>query len=161
MLNIFFGYDENAVLSVDIYFNNTYDEEWFDDPFVRKIVKTVDVSEVQSRQCILSPVFGQIPPERISGGAKALIMLYKDDDFYTDLIVFGSNCEELILDIAEKKDITCALSGYDVSFKTLGNKRHTTPIRCLNDGSLLMDSKEFIIKMLDVGIDETRGKLYG
>ena len=30
-----FWYDENAVLSVDTYFNNTYDEAWLDDPFVR------------------------------------------------------------------------------------------------------------------------------
>lgn len=35
MLKIFFGYDENAILNVDMYFNNTYDDEWFDDEFVK------------------------------------------------------------------------------------------------------------------------------
>lgn len=145
MLSIFFGYDEEAVLSVDTYFNNTYDEEWFDDSFVREIVKTVDDSDVMDRHCIFSSVLGQIPPERLSGGAKALIQMYKEDDFYTDLIVFGRNCEDFILDIAEKKDITCSLSGYDISFESLGDERHPTPIKCLNDGSLLRNSEEFRI----------------
>ena len=73
MLTIFFGYDEDAILSVDTYFNNTYEDEWFLHPFVRKIVSVVDGSEVRDRQLIVSPVLGQIPPERLSGGAKALI----------------------------------------------------------------------------------------
>ena len=149
MLNIFFGYDNDAILSVDIYFNNTYDEVWFDDPFVRKIVSEVDDSEVQDRQCIISPVLGQIPPERLSGGAKALILLYEEDEFYTDLIVCGRNCERLILDIAEKRDIRCSLSGYDISFDNLGDLDHPTPVRCENDGSLLKTHEEFVLKMLE------------
>lgn len=149
MLSIHFGYDANAVLSVDTYFNNTYDDAWLDDPFVKKIIRTVDDSEVQGRQCIVSPVLGQIPPERLSGGVKALILLYEEDDFYTDLIVCGSNCEDLILDIAERKDIFCCLSGYDISFNSLGDADHPTPIKCENDGSLLRNHKEFIMKMLE------------
>ena len=96
MLSIFIGYDEDAILSVDTYFNNTYEDEWLDDPFVRTIIRKVDGSDVQDRQCILSPVLGQIPPERLSGGAKTLILMYKEDDFYADLIVCGFNCESLI-----------------------------------------------------------------
>jgi hypothetical protein len=42
MLSIFFGYDEDAILSVDTYFNNTYEDEWLDDPFVRTIIRKVD-----------------------------------------------------------------------------------------------------------------------
>lgn len=150
ILSIFFGYDTNAVLSVDIYFNNTYDEGWLDDPLVRKIISKVDGSQVQDRQCILSPVLGRIPPERLSGGAKALILLYKETDFYTDLIVCGRNCEKLIMDIAEKKDISCCLSEYDVSFDNLGDAAHPTPIRCINDGSLLASHEEFVMKMLEL-----------
>lgn len=149
MLSIFFGYDENAVLSVDTYFNNTYDEEWLDDPFVREIIKTVDGSEVQGRQCILSEVLGQIPPERLSGGAKALILMYKEEGFYTDLIVCGANCESLILEIAQKKDISCSLSGYDISFIQLGDAEHSLPVRCTNDGSLMKTHDEFVLKMLE------------
>ena len=149
MLSIYFGFDYNAILSVDTYFNNTYDEAWFDDMFVRKTVSIVDGSEVRDRQCIFSPVLGQIPPERLSGGAKAVILLYKDADFYTDLIVCGGNCEDLILEIAQEKDISCCLSGYDVSFDSLGNAGYLTPIKCENDGSLLRNHKEFVLKMLE------------
>ena len=149
MLSIFFGYDENAVLSVDTYFNNTYDEAWLDDPFVREIIRTVDHSEVQDRQCILSDVLGQIPPERLSGGAKALILMYEEVGFFTDLIVCGANCESLILDMAQKKDISCSLSGYDISFKGLGDREHPVPIRCENDGSLMKTHDEFVMKMLE------------
>ncbi len=70
-----------------MYFNNTYEDEWFDDPFVKRIVSTFDSSEVSDRQLIISPVLGQIPLERLSGGAKALILLHGTDDFYTDLTV--------------------------------------------------------------------------
>lgn len=149
MLSIFFGYDKEAILSVDTYFNNTYDDAWLDDPFVKKIINVVDKSEVLDRQCILSPVLGQIPPERISGGAKALILMYEEDEFYTDLIVCGANCERLILDIAKKKDITCSLSGYDVSFADLGDAEHPEPIRCINDGSLMKNHNDFVMKMLE------------
>ena len=149
MLSILFGYDEDAVLSVDTYFNNTYDEAWLDDPFVREIIRTVDHSEVQDRQCILSEVLGQIPPERLSGGAKALILMYEEEGFYTDLIVCGTNCERLILDIGQQKDISCSLSGYDISFDDLGDAEHSVPVRCLNDGSLMKTHEEFILKMLD------------
>lgn len=145
MLSIFFGYDEEAILSVDTYFNNVYEDEWLDDPFVRRMILAVDGSEVVSSQCIVSPVLGQIPPERLSGGVKALICLYALEDFYPDLIVCGENCEPFILEIARQKDIRCALSGYDISFNTM-----IEPIHCLNDGSLMADQREFTEKMLQL-----------
>ena len=149
MLSIFFGFDEDAVLSVDTYFNNTYEDEWLDDIFVRQIISKVAGSDVQDRQCILSEVLGQIPPERLSGGAKTLILMYKEDGFYADLIVCGSNCEKLILDIAQQKDISCSLSGYDISFENLGDAEHLIPVKCVNDGSLMRNHDEFVMKMLE------------
>lgn len=147
MLKLFFGYDRNAILNVDTFFNNTYEEEWIIDPFVSKIIKSVDGSQVKDKVCIISPVLGQIPPEKLSGGVKALILMDKYDDFYTDLIVFGSNCEDFILEIAQKKDICASLSGYDISFKNLGNK-YKVPIECANDNTLLYTHEDFIQKML-------------
>lgn len=73
MLEIYFGYDEDAILSIDTYFNNVYDEDWFDDVLVKAMVRDVYGSEVLDKYCIQSPVLGQIPPERLSGGVKALI----------------------------------------------------------------------------------------
>ena len=62
----------------------------------------------------------------------------------------GRNCEKLLLDIAEKKDIKCALSGYDISFDDLGDADHLTPIACINDGSMLKNHEEFVLKMLEL-----------
>ena len=61
----------------------------------------------------------------------------------------GTNCESLILDMARQKDISCSLSGYDISFKRLGDREHPVPIRCENDGSLLKTHEEFVMKMLE------------
>lgn len=130
MLNIYFGYDEEAILSIDKYFNNTYDEEWLDDPFVRKMVYDIDGSKVLDKFCIQSPVLGQISPEKLSGGVKALICMYKMDDFYVDLIVCGKNCERWIAEIADKKEIYASLGGYDLDFKGLNLRA-----KCLNDDS--------------------------
>ena len=97
----------------------------------------------------LSEVLGQIPPERLSGGAKALILMYEEEGFYTDLIVCGGNCESLILDIAQQKDISCSLSGYDISFEKLGDTEHPVPVRCENDGNPIKTQDEFVRKMLE------------
>ena len=79
------------------------------------MIVSVDQSEVIGNQLIVSPILGQIPPERLSGGVKALICMY-EMDVYIDLIVCGSNCEDYILRIADKKDITVGMSGYDIAF---------------------------------------------
>lgn len=142
MLNIYFGYDTEAILSIDKYFNNTYDEDWLDDPFVKEMVLDVDRSEVLDKYCIQSPVLGQIPPEKLSGGVKALICMYKLDDFYVNLIVCGKNCEKWISEIAEKKDFRASLSGYDLGFEKTGIQA-----RCLNDGSEIRTSEDWILKM--------------
>ena len=70
--------------------------------------------------------------------------MYKEDDFYADLIVCGSNCESLILEIAQQKDISCSLSGYDISFENLGDDKYSVPVKCINDGSLMKNHEEFV-----------------
>lgn len=142
LLNIFFGYDTEAILSIDKYFNNIYDEEWFDDPYVKEMVLDIDCSEVLDRYCIQSPVLGQIPPEKLSGGVKALICMYKLDDFYVDLIVCGKNCEKWIAEIANKKEIKASLSGYDLDFEATD-----IHAKCLNDNMEIHGYKEWILKM--------------
>lgn len=151
MLNIHFGYDPDAILSIDKYFNNVYDEEWFDDPYVKNMIQDIDGSKVLDRYCIQSPVLGQIPPEKLSGGVKALICMYKMDDFYVDLIVCGKNCEKWIVDIADKKDICASLSGYDLNFIQIDIKAF-----CLNDNSVITGYTEWILKMCEYmgGADE-------
>ncbi len=84
MLNIIFNRgtrdieNRNYVFSPDTYFKYNYEEEWFEDELVKEMVLDVDSSSVISAHAIDSPVLGVIAPERLSGGVKALIIMYKE-----------------------------------------------------------------------------------
>jgi hypothetical protein len=142
MLEVYFGFDKECIRDIDLYFDNVYDDAWFDDELVKEMIEDVDKSKVVSRQCIESPILGQIPPERLSGGVKALICMYKEPESYIDLIVCGSNCEKWISRISELTDFRVGMSGYDLTFDNLGIKAH-----CLNDGSMILNSKDWTLKM--------------
>ena len=72
--------NKNYVFSPDTYFKYNYEEEWFNDNLVTTMVFDVDSSIVESPHMINSPILGQIAPERLSGGVKALIIMYKEPD---------------------------------------------------------------------------------
>ena len=148
MLKVFFGIHEDAMLSVDSYFNNTYDESWFADPIVVQMVKDIDGSDVISPNCINSPVLGQIPPITLSGGVKALICLHMIGDPFLDLIVMGENCSEWLLKIANEKDITVAMSGSHLTFSDMDDI--FPKCLCLNDDSVIETPKEWVFKMIEL-----------
>ncbi|MGX8704452.1 MAG: DUF4869 domain-containing protein [bacterium] len=52
----------------------------------KAIIRDVDRSEVLSGECINSPVFGQIPPERLSGGTKTLLLVFNEPEGNTENI---------------------------------------------------------------------------
>ena len=142
MLSVYFGYDQDSIRDIDLYFDNVYDDRWLEDEFVKQMIKDVDGSEVVSPACIESPVLGQIPPEKLSGGVKALVVLYEMEDAYIDLIVCGPNCEKWLSQISEKKDNHVSMSGFDLKFENV-------PIsgKCLNDGATINGSREWLLKM--------------
>lgn len=72
--------DANYVFSPDTYFKYNFEEEWFEDELVKEMVQDVDGSVVISAHAIDSPVLGLIAPERLSGGVKALIIMYKEPE---------------------------------------------------------------------------------
>lgn len=143
MISVFFGIDDEADYMPDSTFEHTYCPEWFDDEDVRRMVLDIDKTTVQSRHCFLSPVLGQIPPHYLSGGVKGMIMLYKTDWYYPDLVNFGENCEEWLVWIFNHKDIVrVSCSGYDLTFRDM-------PIRgiCENDGSQINNHIDWALKM--------------
>ena len=117
MLYVKFGNDKEAIKKPDIYFKYRFSPKWFEDDLVKKMVLDVDKSEVVSGHLIISPVFGPIAPERLSGGVKGLILLLKDEKFYCDLTIFGNKCCRWIAEIAKLKDIYVSCYTYDVLFK--------------------------------------------
>ena len=109
MLNIIFGDCPGAVYNTSVYFNNRYEEEWITDDFGRKVIKAVDRSEVLSAHAIESPVLWSVPPERLSGGVKTLLLIKHKPDMIFNASKCGDNCARFILEIARDTDITINL----------------------------------------------------
>ena len=139
---IYFGIDNDASIDPDADFFGGFLPEWLGDPLVKAMIQDIDNSEVKSPYCIQSPVLGQISPEHLSGGVKALILLLKLDDYYPDLTVCGENCAKWFKEIAKVKPLKLVLSSYDMPY--IG-----VELRCLNDGSLITTSREWADKCTD------------
>jgi len=53
MLTIVYGEVDEAISDPDTYFNHTYSKKWFDDSFVKEMIRAVDKSEVLSSHAIV------------------------------------------------------------------------------------------------------------
>lgn len=109
MLNIFFGEMDNVLHNVETYFNNQYQYSWLEDDFVKELIRDVDKSEVQSPECILSPVLRQIPPTRLSGGTKAVILMKYVPDRVVNASNCGNNCAKWIKRLGDEGELTINL----------------------------------------------------
>ena len=107
MLYVYFGdlKSENYIFNPDSYFNNTYEDEWIVDPLSKEMIKDIDGSTVMGPRAIDSPFLGAIPTERLSGGVKTLILMYKDSDHIFNASACGDNCAKWILRISELKSV--------------------------------------------------------
>lgn len=115
-LNIVFGnvdnngiYGQKAVYNTDVYFNNTYDKEWFDDPEIKNVVKSIDKSSVIDNEAIESPVLGIIPPIKLSGGVKTLMLIYNNPDMIFNASTCGDNCAKWIESFSVQKNFVINL----------------------------------------------------
>ena len=110
MLNIMLGdFNDKCIINVKEHFNLFKETEWFSDPFVRKVIKEVDKSEVIDGEYIQSPVFGGITPERLSSGVKALILMKMEPDLIVYATRCGDNCSPFIVELAEQQELTIML----------------------------------------------------
>lgn len=123
MLRIYYGEleSENYIFNPDIFFNNTYEDEWIVDPTVKQMIKDIDGSEVIGPRLIESPYLGPIPTERLSGGVKTLILMKFDREHIFNASACGDNCAQWILKVAreaeakDERDLTIRL-GYLMNF---------------------------------------------
>ena len=109
MLSIFFGEMPEAIYNTEVYFKNTYQDQWLCDDFAKRVIKGVDKSEVLDTHLIKSPVLGLIPPVMLSGGTKTLLLIKNKPDMVFNASTCGDNCAKYILEIAKLKDITINL----------------------------------------------------
>lgn len=138
MLNIIFGDVTESIYNTEIYFANTYEDEWITSDIARKIIKDIDKSEVAGANCIISPVLGQITPLQLSGGTKTLILIYNETDQIFNASTCGDNCTKWILDIAREKDITINLR----HLMDFGESEFTAKI--VNNGKIICGMKELL-----------------
>lgn len=119
MLKIFFGDnpDGSYIFNPDVFFNNTYEDEWLTDDISRQMIKEIDGSEVIGAHVIDSPYLGAISPERLSGGVKTLILIAHDSEHIFNASACGDNCAKWLLKLAENRDIRIRL-GYLMDFGT-------------------------------------------
>ena len=109
MLSIYLGKMDKAIYYPPVYFDNTYEDEWITDSFVKEMVKDVDQSVVLDSGEIDSPVLGKIPPTGLSGGVKTLILVKFEKDKIFNASTCGDNCAKWLLKIAETEDRTVNL----------------------------------------------------
>lgn len=116
MLKIFYGEPiEKLIWSPSKYFDFNFEPEWLQADIVKNMVKDVDNSDILSPYCIQSPVLGQIPPQMLSGGVKALILAFNESDLYLNGSASGDNCAKWWLELGKLKDITINL-GHNMDF---------------------------------------------
>lgn len=109
MLNVYFGDMPDAIYNTNIYFNNTYKDSWITRPLTRQIIQAVDHSEVIDEKTIVSPVFGNMSPKKLSGGVKTLLLIAYDKTKVFNASTCGDNCAEWILKMAEGQKVVINL----------------------------------------------------
>lgn len=145
MLKIHYGElnSDNYINNPDIFFNNTYEDEWMLDPMTIEMVRDIDGSEIKGPRLVDSPFLGPISTERLSGGVKTLILMEHDQDHIFNASACGDNCAKWILKIGEKKDLLIRL-GYLMDFGD-----DSFEIQVENIGKIVHDKKELFEAVLD------------
>lgn len=109
-LNITFGSSyKEQIYNTDMYFRNTYDPKWLENEVVKKLIQSVDKSRVINQNAIESPVFGTMPPEKLSGGVKTLILIYNNPECVFNASTCGDNCAKWIERFSKEKDFVINL----------------------------------------------------
>lgn len=139
MLTIIYGDVKNSIYNTNVYFKNTYESEWIESELAKKMIKDVDDSDVLSGECINSPVLGQIPPERLSGGVKTLLLMLNEPDKIFNASTCGDNCAKWILEIGKQQDLT-------INLRHMMSFEHGTEfeIRIANGGEIVHSMRELI-----------------
>ena len=110
MLKIYFGDMDGVLHNVETYFKNQMEYSWLESDLAKQIIEDVDNSVVESPQCIRSNVLGQIPPTRLLGGTKALLLIWNEMERVVNASNCGDNCAKWLLKFGESRDITINLN---------------------------------------------------
>lgn len=112
MLYVHVKLPDKFIDSSDIWFEGYKEVSWFDDPFVREIVQGIDRSTIVQGEFMVSPIFGGTSVDKLSGGCKAVIAMYVQDEFPVWATLCGDNCAKYIVEVGKRKDTHIVLSHY-------------------------------------------------
>ena len=134
-----------SIYNTNVYFNNTYKDRWITTPFSKEVIKAVDQSEVIDEKTILSPVFGNISPKKLSGGVKTILLIAYDKTKIFNASTCGDNCAAWILQMAEKRKIVINLRHLmDFGKGEFKIKVLNTCKIVKNMGELVLEAGEFV-----------------
>ena len=152
MLRVYFGDKENAIYNTSVYFKHSYKDEWITEQFTRDIVADIDRSEVVDEGSIISPILGTIPPEKLSGGVKALILMKHNPGKIFNASNCGDNCAKWILQLGKEQDFTINL--YHVM--NFGPGEFEIKIMNAKNKKLIVHNME---EFLDAGVEYLQGEM--
>lgn len=144
MLNIYYGdmpaEIENYIFNTSVYFNNVYKDSWIIKPLSVEMIRDVDNSEVLDSRTILSPVFGNMSPRKLSGGVKTLLLLANDRKKIFNVSTCGDNCAKWVLKIAEDRRLVINLR------HLMDFGKGDFKIRVLNTGRIVHNMSELVVE---------------
>ncbi len=144
MLQIIFGEykGKDYIFDPDTYFDNAYEDEWLTDSLSKEMVRDIDRSELIGPNLVQSPVLGAIPPGRLSGGVKTLILIANDPEHVFNASACGDNCALQLLKLGAMKDVTIRL-GYLMNFGDA-----CFEIKIMNTGKIVQNQAEFVREII-------------
>lgn len=160
MMKVLFGHElDYTVWSVDSYFNAVYEPEWVTGSIVKEMIKDIDKSDIVD-QCVYSPVLGQISPEKLSGGIKAMLLMTQntEPEMYMNLTACGQNCAKWIARLSLEYNFTVVQTGVHLDFED-----YPFDILCLNNMERTSDPERFIRLECDFAesfYDENKEKVW-
>lgn len=165
MLSIYFGDypGANYIDNPDLYFDNTYEDEWLEDERSKEMVRDIDRSELVSPNLVISPVLGSISINRLSGGVKTLIQIDNDPTHVYNASACGDNCARWLLRIGREKDILVRM-GHMMHFADSDSgdsgDGEQIDIRIENSGEIVHSQSELINKVIVAGLLDGGGNTY-
>lgn len=144
MLNIYYGdmpeEIDNYIFNTSVYFDNVYKDAWITKPLSVEMIRDVDKSEVIDARTILSPIFGNMSPRKLSGGTKTLILLANDRKKIFNVSTCGDNCAKWVLEIAQNRKLV-------INLRHLMNfGKGEFKIKVLNTGRIVHNMGELVVE---------------
>lgn len=114
MLSIIFGgaFCGECIMDNRIWFRRNKKPEWFEDDFVKRVIRTIDKAEVLFEEALKDRFGHGMSTDKLSSGSKTLISIYYHPELQFNGSMMGDNCIPFLMEIARKVDVHIMLEHY-------------------------------------------------